>query len=860
MDEERTGMSVIPLSAQAKTFSQRLFNETFYLSSNPDVLQAVSLGLTTAFEHFSTFGHRENRPLLPFFDTQAYLLANLDVLNATTDPGWVSAWNHFVLFGILEGRSPNGTTGFTGLFDNAKYLAQNADVATAVSNGDFRNGFEHYLLFGAKEGRAAFDKASNPIDLSGAVTPGKTFTLTTGPDTVVGGAGNDVIIGYINVGTPSLSTFTGADQINGGGGTDSLFITVENGAGFLPAATITSVENFFIRDVGAGGTYDFATVVGEKQVWSDRSTAAVTFNNLGTGATVGLKGDGATVLGDVTFTYATATDATTIAIHGGVGATGTPPNITRNQTGLSTVTITSTGAANKVGTIDLDTGTSIKSVTIDATTNLKATLAADYAANATLAIKGAATLVDLSGAQLSSNFKSVDASGMTAGGASVKLGAATTAFIGGAGNDTVDIGNLVFNGTVKVDGGGGTGDVLRLKDQGALTAATATNLLNFEILRIYGDGVNDVDTFDVSLLSGLTGVQVDEITAADGAVTVNGLSAALAQAVTIRGDQSANITFGVTGATTVGQIDTLKLSIDDGKPAVNLVTVGNLTAAGVENIVLSLTDNFKASSLTGLTEMTNITASGAGTLNLTFGALPLNPNTVVDASDVTGAVTINASGTIGIHGIKIISGSGNDTITGTNNDDVIITGAGKDTITGGAGKDTITTGAGRDTIITATLAVDRDIITDFTVGTGGDALSFAVNSLTSGSTPNNLAGDAPVTHIKNVAASGNLSAAPGEYIFLISVENVLGALSLNGTTVLDALVAGPSSGTITTAAAGDKLVFLVSNGTDVGVYLGNDADTNSTIDASEIELIAVLQGVSSVTSLVGGANGNFVYT
>ena len=51
-------MSVIPLSAQAKTFSQRLFDQTFYLNNNSDVLTAVSQGLTTAFGHFSTFGHR----------------------------------------------------------------------------------------------------------------------------------------------------------------------------------------------------------------------------------------------------------------------------------------------------------------------------------------------------------------------------------------------------------------------------------------------------------------------------------------------------------------------------------------------------------------------------------------------------------------------------------------------------------------------------------------------------------------------------------------------------------------------------------------------------------------------------------
>lgn len=694
-------------------------------------------------------------------------------------------------------------------------------------------------------------------DVAGGANQGTSFTLTTAADNYGGTGGNDSVTGYVNVGTPALSTFTGADTINGGAGTDSLSFTVENGAGALPGASITSIENFFIRDIGGGGTYNFATVTGEQQVWSDRSTAAVTVNGLGTGATVGLKGDGATVLGNVTFKYATATDAISIAIDGGVGATGTVPTITRNDTGAAAVTITSTGAANKVGVIDLDNAaTTVKAVTIDATTNLTATLAADYAADATLTIKGGAATVDLSGAALSANFKSVDASAMTAGGASVVLGANTTAYTGGAGNDTVNIAALVFNGAVKVDGGAGTGDILAMTDQAALAAGTKANLVNFEVLRIGDDDDNAADTFDASLLAGLTAVQLGA-TSANDAVTINGLSAALAGAVTMRGTQTAGPTFGVTGATTVGQIDTLKLTIDDGAAAKNTITTANLTASGVEIVNINAVDNFTATTLTGLTQLTNLNVTGAGDVNLTTDALALNANTVIDASAATGVVTIDASGATGF-GLKIMTGTGADVITGTGAADLILAGGGNDKITGGNGIDTITTGAGRDTIITATAAANRDNVTDFTVGAAGDALSFA------GLKANNVAataGDAGAATVINYAASGNLTAAAGQFVFQISVENVAGALSTDGASVLNALVTGAGSGTITVANAADNLIFLVSNGTDVGVYLGGAAlgNADTALVAGEIALIGVIQGVSSTTSLIGGTNGNFIF-
>ena len=544
--------------------------------------------------------------------------------------------------------------------------------------------------------------------------------LTAGVDNIAGTSGNDTISAYINTTTATVAqtTLTGSDVINGGAGTDTLNLSVEgaNAAGSLPAATITNVENFFIRDLNTSGasTYNFASIAGEQQVWNDRSTQAVTFSNLGTGTTVGVKGDNANNVSATTFTMATATDAVTIAFDGGVkGAAG----VARNQTGEAAVTITSTGAANTVGTIDLDTAAAIKSVTIDAATKLTASLvAADYAAGSTLTIKGAG-MVDLSGAALSANITTVNAAD-SAGGASVIMGANTATFTGGAGDDTVSAGALVFNSTGSLNGGAGT-NTLVLQDAAQLTATTVAKMTNFQVLRLNDDDDGALDTFDSSLISGLTGLVVGAQSALDG-VSVTKMSSTLAGNVTIAGAQVVGPTFGVSGATTVGQLDTLSIKIDDGATAKNTITVANITAAGVETINVATVDNFTLSAATGLTAMTKLALSGAGDVSVTTGALALNVNSTIDASAVTGTVLINASGAT-TNGLAIIGSSTKaNTITGTNQADAITGGSANDTITHGNGIDTINISQGGDDIIVMdgiVAAANRAVVTGFTAGT-----------------------------------------------------------------------------------------------------------------------------------------------
>lgn len=152
-----------------------LFNEPWYLEQNPDVAEAVDLGLITARQHFDLYGNAEGRSPGPLFNTGQYLTANPDVA-AAVDRGDMTAYDHFTLYGAGEGRSP------LDLFDVAFYLQQNPDVAAAVEQG-VMSATEHFLLYGQNERRyinPAIDLGAyldaNP-DVATAVDAGQTSAI-----------------------------------------------------------------------------------------------------------------------------------------------------------------------------------------------------------------------------------------------------------------------------------------------------------------------------------------------------------------------------------------------------------------------------------------------------------------------------------------------------------------------------------------------------------------------------------------------------------------------------------------------------------------------------------------------------------
>lgn len=124
------------------------YDEGFYLATNADVADAVGAGLfSSGLEHFIQYGHLENRDPSELFDASDYLLQNPDVEAAVQAGTFDSAFDHYIENGAAEGRI------ISLLFEELFYLEQNPQVAAAVAAGAYQTGFDHYIAFGQEEGR-----------------------------------------------------------------------------------------------------------------------------------------------------------------------------------------------------------------------------------------------------------------------------------------------------------------------------------------------------------------------------------------------------------------------------------------------------------------------------------------------------------------------------------------------------------------------------------------------------------------------------------------------------------------------------------------------------------------------------------
>ena len=149
------------------------WNEAWYLQENPDVAAAVRTGeVSSGFMHYYLYGQYENRPGLLYFNTAYYLQNNADVAAAVTAGSITSAYEHFVLYGQHEGRSP------MLYFSSSLYDADNPDILPYITGEEFSSDFEHFIEFGQYEGRIASNYyneqsylADNP-DVAAAVRAG----------------------------------------------------------------------------------------------------------------------------------------------------------------------------------------------------------------------------------------------------------------------------------------------------------------------------------------------------------------------------------------------------------------------------------------------------------------------------------------------------------------------------------------------------------------------------------------------------------------------------------------------------------------------------------------------------------------
>lgn len=806
------------------------------------------------------YGTAPARTYYPSYLTNQEIVGNFytNVLGRTADAEGLAYWTDKLnaagatpgsviaeIIGVVAnytGTDPEGLKS-AALFQNKVQVAQwygeqNGNIAGATS-----------ILDGVTEDPATVEAAK-----TGGVQSGQTFTLTTGVDNITGTSGSDTILA---VAATTGATLSAADQINGGAGTDTLKLTIDTlAANSVPAASTTGVEVIDVRNVsGNAQTINGTNFIGNTSIINNVSTSQLDLVNVKT-SSVTVQGNNTATLGATNIAVSatignavvaaadSVTQAFTLNIAGGTKGTA---NIYVDDTNAdwTAATINSTGAANTVGVVNLSglqataATHTVKDLTINAATNLTVGAAGgaedltgfDTGATVTntITVKGAAASVVLN--TVAGAVDVIDASGLTAGGVTADISGTTNEakfkFTGGAGNDTVITDAGLTDSAAFIDGGAGV-DTLALTTAETV-AAQAARLKNFETLQL-----NAGITQDASLL---TASAIDKIVFNfAGAAAVTNLSAAQAANVWVKAAPT-NLSVGVKGADTVGQIDTVKVTVDDGDVAVNTIALGTPVLTGVEKLELTANDNTTITALTSASALNSIILKGAGTIGLTSGAITPQVNTVIDGSAATGALTINLGGVVGAATTNAVAITG-----GTKADTITASGGAADVINGKGGLDLITVtkdgaSSGFAKVVTeATTSADADFITGFVTAENKFVLS---NGLVNGS--GTSADGTVAAEVVSAAtfAAGLADAQAGNKTVFIATTDLAGG---NGNAELTTL-ATAGGGSFTAANQAALIAKLVGTG---GALNGTIANLDSVLGATDAAILVLDDGTNSV--------------
>lgn len=390
--------------------------------------------------------------------------------------------------------------------------------------------------------------------------------------------------------------------------------------------------------------------------------------------------------------------------------------------GLTSTTITSSGGANLLNAT-LFLPASLTTLTIDAQSSLLLGSLSWSTVNKKIIVNGTAAV---SLQTTSAGATELDASA-NSGGISATLTGAEVIAKGSSANDTFTTGASLTSGS-SVDAGAGTQDRLVLTQPGVLTGGRGDYFKNFEQLQ-----VNNGVSVDVSALATHNQIDTVIINATVNATGVSNLS--VAQAANIKIDSATGGVISLGLADVTGVADTVKAVVKTSAAAINLQ---GINLSGVEKLELTGDgSNTLTLNTNNALQLNNITLSNAGINTVTVAGAHTAASLVIDASDSTGATTLNAAA-YG-NAATLTGGSGNDTISG---------GTGNDRIVGGAGADTLTGGGGNNTFVFANRAESRssafsgsdtttaniDKITDFVSGTDRIELSTAANAFGNGLT------------------------------------------------------------------------------------------------------------------------------
>ena len=646
-------------------------------------------------------------------------------------------------------------------------------------------------------------------DYTKNIVTGSTYNFTTAADDFTGTANNDIFKGVVDPALAASNTFTSTDSIAGGAGTDVLDVTFAlqagNTAPLFPTGTISSVENFKIRnlDNDAGDTkltVDFGGISGEKLVQNNVSTGALKFDNLASGTDAEIIGNAATTNGATEVDYVAAATSAKLGFVDGTTGTGA---VTTTGTKLTSQTFTSTGAANTIGALGI--AATVTDVTIDAATKLTTgTITATKGATLTVTGSGA---VDLNSAALPATFVTIDGSASTgdidlAAGAVAKQAAEADAAITiktGSGNDEITTSAIAADRHISINAGAGD-DLIVTSSNGA------GQVVGVSSSGVYGDVIDGGAGTDVLSVSSVAAGAQAATTSISNIEELTISNALTAVTVTTKNFQSGlsivNLDAGSSGAGTIAfeagsnTID-LKLALGAkltvsaaGDATTDSLTINNvggtagagngISALGDQNLDLNGIETFTYNS-TGLAgsgaetqlvqaiDLSGVSTGGTATVNFTgTNAVTLKASTgiisaeVVDASALGGALVMNDAmeSTAAATGSATLTGTAKaDTLKGdTGEASTINGGAGNDKITGGSAKDTINAGEGNDTIYAS---AGKDVI-------NGEAGIDTINLGAASQTIDAGAGNDTVNAAGNLAYGQSIKGGEGVDVLITS--------------------------------------------------------------------------------------------
>jgi len=711
---------------------------------------------------------------------------------------------------------------------------------------------------------------------------GKTYTLTTGVDSLEAGSAADTFSGTVGNADP---TITAGDSLVGGTGSDIFTIVSTGTTGTVAGVSISGIETLRV---------------------SDTSTGATTVNIAGLSGFTTLESFGSAHTNTLSFTN--------------VGAITDVSLSNVSSTGGTTVTYIASAVSGSDDTqkITLDTATATGDVTVagietfNVTASGESTLALAAAAGTTVNLTASDdTTLDLD-ATANTSLATVTAAG-SAGDVTFTLdfdNAVNLAVTGGDGDDLFDTSAGDLATSDSIDGGDGTDTIRFQATADTLTAgiaATGATITNTEKIELEADDDGGTSaaadfTLDLDVADGVTSIVLDSNDTEFASVfTLQDLSATQAAAISVQGvagtTNGTNIELDLKDGSGTADAATVTASVASG----NVITLGdangnieNLTVAlnGDENSTLTLdASDFSTGTAASLT----VTGGAAGrTMTITQTTSAVISDTV-DLSGVASDVAL----TVGSVDQTITGGSGDDTFTFTTN----FTAA--DTVDGGAGNDRIVIDPATSVATAATISNVEELELGATATVTVNATNFAIPEvvLQAQAAVTNVVTLSGADEITNILAASHATANLDDYNgitftgsgFAGTADTVtitsdtandavtIGALTLNGIETVNITVTGDSDADAFTIGGlvnnAINTMTITSSGfpdatTETDIVLGSVGDAAngmSSFDASGADTgvsvtLADMAANSTVTGsafrdtivLTGSAGGDFL--